>query len=238
MIYNNNVLFSEIRPIWSEIAREIPNASMRIGSPKVEAKRGAEAYENAFNGFLPFVILGNEKIREEETLLQNMGTLATDPQVNQKKISRFLDTTSPSKMNGKQLKTAVKIHTTQGAILNDSNWWLFRNDMFVLGSIHSGKEFHLASKAGKEPSDDLLWDAEHNRPRVLGRELIMLAAAGYQKAEQTTYRKKGRVTPLNLEHAFFLPEGKQTTELMLSACRKKFAEIKSAAEIRTLFDRK
>jgi hypothetical protein len=233
MIYNKDNLLQEIQPMWSQIAREVPKKTMKIGIPKVEAERGARAYENAFNSFLPFVILGDATIREEETLIQNMGTLATDPQVNQKKISDFLEESLKLENKNKQLKSAVKVHTTQGALLNDSNWWPFRNDMFMLGSIHSGKEFHLAFKNGKEPSDDSLWDNANKRPRVLGRELIMLALAGYKKVEKGQI--SACVNPIDLEQVYVLPKNYRASELTLTVCRKKFAEITSAADIRNLF---
>jgi hypothetical protein len=236
MIYTEDLLFQEVRPMWAEIVQEVPKKLMRVGNPRVEVKRGMEAYQNAYEAFLPFMILGDENIREEDTLLKNVGTLATNPQVNLKRISDFLQKVLRLEKGDKQLRTAVKVHTTQGAILNDSNWWPFRNDMFMLGAIHSEKEFHLATENGKEPSDDLLWDSKNKRPRVVGRELIMLALAGYQKEAAELLPPAGRPPSHKLKGwVFALPKQNRARELTLSVCRKKFTEIHSATDIRNLF---
>lgn len=237
MIYSEDLLYQEVRPMWAEIVQEVPKKLMRTGTPKVEVKRGMEAYQNAYEAFLPFMILGGEGIREEDNLLKNVGTLATDPQVNLKKIADFLQRTLRLEKGDKQLKTAVKVHTTQGAILNDSNWWPFRNDMFMLGAIHSEKEFHLATENGKEPSDDILWDKKNKRPRVVGRELIMLALAGYQKEAGELIPPAGQSPSKKLKGwIFVLPKQNRARELTLSVCRKKFTEIHSAADIRNLIN--
>lgn len=85
----------------------------------------------------------------------------------------------------------------KGAILNEQTFWnLLANDAVVLGVIQGHKEVWVStlkptlktdSVVSMEDSegkptihDDVLWDSENNRLRVLGREISQLRAAGYE----------------------------------------------------------
>ncbi len=173
-------LYKEIRPQWAKIIKHV---GIQLKPPKAEAQRGFDAYMNAMSSHMPIVLLGAENMREDMELIYNMGTLATDPQVDIKDISKHIALTHDLKP-GKPLKMQVERHVKAGAIVNDSNWWIFRNDLFMLGAIHAGKEFHISYagiKPGRHgiPPREVLWDDKNKRPRALGREILMLAASGF-----------------------------------------------------------
>ena len=225
MHYDLKTLNSEAMKMWSSLIKEVPSKSHKLEPPKKEIERGFNAYTAAHDSNLPFIVLGEADLRIDEILIKNMGTLATDSQFNQVTIKEFLVSTSPN-TPPKQLKELVQKHLTNGSIINDSNWWIFRNDMFMLGGVHGNKEFHLASKKGQMPEDHLLWDKENNRPRVLGRELIMLAKAGYKLVQG----------PKSLGMVFVPPtDADQMPPLTLSQFRAEVAKVKSIDDIKAIF---
>jgi hypothetical protein len=181
-------LHKEIEKQWARITK---HTDIQLKPPKHEAEIAYAAYCNAMSPGSPIVVLGGEAMRQDMELIFNMGTLATDPQVNRKHIAKHISATHKLP-KGKVLNLQVDKHVTTGAIVNDSNWWIFRNDLFMLGAIHAGKELHLCYKGIGScergiPPKALLWDNKHARPRALGREILMAAAAGYRP----TYYKKG-----------------------------------------------
>lgn len=220
--YTQEILLEETRKDWGKITKEVPNKSMQLEPIKKEVARAFQGYQCALNGQLPFMILGDETLRSEQSLLNNVGTLATEPQTDQKVTEKFLKEVMNIPQKDRQFKEVVKTHLTQGAVLNDSNWWLYRNDLFMLGAIHARKEFHIASKRGVEPRDDQLWDKENGYSRVLGRELVMLEMAGYKRVQG----------PSKLGIVFTPPREGTVAPLTLTQCRQRFAELKSAADIR------
>lgn len=121
-----------------------------------------QLYLNAFHGKLPFMIVGHEKLCESQEERYNFGVLATDQPFYPLTIEG-----SPTEMN-------------QGAILSQTNWCVTLNDCYILGAIHAQKSFHIFEPLG-ELEDKTLWDEKYQRPRVLGRELVMLKSVGYQK---------------------------------------------------------
>ncbi|WP_068470151.1 hypothetical protein [Candidatus Protochlamydia phocaeensis] len=181
--YTEKTLFAETIVQWSRISREVPNPSMRLESPKKEVKRAFEAYINAFKGLLPLVLLGGKEIRTLE-YEKNFGVLAIkESQVDEKVMGAFLRTTFSSLQESLSLKKRVKLHVTEGAILNATKWWLYINDLAILGAIHADKEFHVVSEEKESLPFEDLWDVKNARPRVLGRELAMLMIAGYERGE-------------------------------------------------------
>jgi len=63
-----------------------------------------------------------------------------------------------------------------GSILDSKNWFLLANDAWLLGSIHAITEFHFASPI----SLSNLWDENMQRITVTAREIIGIAAHGYE----------------------------------------------------------
>lgn len=167
---------------WSQLKRE----DHRRGStevPKKEAARITQLYQNVIQGQLPFCVLGLSNIREDESLLLNMGTISTDPQMDQKVVKEFFRAMGeevPKKRRSKDM-SPVDLLVKQGGILNESNWWILPNDAFMLGGIHAAKEFHLATEKGRYPDAKYLWDSEQGRPTAFGRELLILAHCGYRQ---------------------------------------------------------
>jgi len=124
---------------------------------------GYAMYTNARQGALGMMILGDESIRGEKELLENMGVTSVTPAGAAKVIQGAL----------------ADQRQTRGAVLNELYWWPFFNDCWVLGGVHGKMEFHLAFDGW--PADDQLWDAKNSRPKMLGRELLILSAAGYSR---------------------------------------------------------
>lgn len=222
---------SEVMSKWSEIAKEVPNKTMRLESPKKEIKRAFEAYQNALNGPLEVILLGDASLRENMELIQNFGSLATESQVDHKVMKEFLKKAliaSDSDVHSRHLnlKKIVKYHVTQGAIMYDSKWWILRNDAFILGGIHSKKQFHIVQKTALTASQ--IWDFANNRPTVLGRELIMLMAASYSKVEDVDQRKFGMI--------FIPPCERERLNITLMDCREKIASITRLEDITNAFN--
>lgn len=121
-----------------------------------------EAYAlhlNASAKEMPLVLLGGESLRNpkvaaSKALMHNFGIISSGA--------------------GTPL-------ATRGAILCENSWHIYKNDAYMTGAIRAKKDFYVVHAEGKLPKS-LLWDAAHNRPRVLGREIIILLAHAYTMA--------------------------------------------------------
>lgn len=124
---------------------------------------GFRLYENARRGTLGILVLGDESIRSDETLLANLGATSVEP---------------TAAASDAIVGDNARLRRLRGAVLNERFWWPFFNDCWVLGGIHGGAEFHLGFSAW--PDDSALWDGRNRRPTMLGRELFILSLAGYE----------------------------------------------------------
>lgn len=141
-------------------------------------------YERALTGSLPF-ILGGEELRSDHkeaiSIILNFGILSGETNAAKDCIRR----------------STTNLET--GSVLCDGSWSVFKNDCVILGIIHAARPCFVArfnTKESKEPTPtDLskdLWDPKLKRPRVLGREIVMLHAAGYiQVASEEQIKRYG-----------------------------------------------
>lgn len=221
---------AEVKNNWAVITKEVQRSNLKLLPRDKEIKKGFEAYENAKTSYLPLMILGNQDLRTDKELIQNVGTLATETQVNIKEMKHFLqdawdiNITTDAKA-AKVFKKELAAHVSKGAILNESNWWPFRNDCFMLGAIHGEREIHIASKKGELPTKDLLWDDKEKRPRVLGRELIMLKLAGYQRIEHKENTLSIVLAPPIVAR-----------NITFSDVRQELKKVKSINEVKEIFE--
>ncbi len=202
-------ILGEIEGVWARLMSE---TERRLDTPAKESKRLFHSYQlGGSRDYLSLVLLGGEKMRGDAELIENMGTLATESQVREKPMRKIL--ADRLNLSPGSAKKATKKHLSEGAILNDARWWVTKNDLFMLGAIHVGKEFHLTNK---RPHRSLMWDNENNRFRVLGRELFLLQIHGYQRIQSK--KRMGVV---------FAPPNGPYEKFTLSRCRKRIDEVKS-----------
>jgi hypothetical protein len=157
------------RPVWYEDQ----------WGEEEEIDRAWKLYNKARNTQLSMLLLGDQTIRNPDDnhgagLLRNFGTTAAYP------VQDFKGRTFPGKAASSR----------RGSILNEEDWWTLPNDAWVLGGVHSLTRFYLASPT--LPADDLLWDKNKKRPRVLGRELIGLIHFGYARVIHQAAGDHGR----------------------------------------------
>lgn len=120
-------------------------------------------YNKAVSSKMPFV-LGSEELRGSEGVIEmkNFGVLCTDIPACPKAV----------------IASGVDVQT--GAILCDSSWSVIKNDWAMLGVIHAARTCYVSKIHDKDLEKDL-WDEESLRPKVLGREIVMLHFAGYRQ---------------------------------------------------------
>lgn len=209
------------RTVGSEAGRA------KILAPKKEMARTVEAYQNAMAPSMPVVLLGSTTMRDEPLIVLNFGTLSTNntPQYNYKVLG-----TEYQKATGRVLnRKAVLDHLSKGAVINDSNWWILRNDAFMLGAIHASKDFHICYEGMRGvsrgvPPQALIWDDSNGRFRALGRELTMLFQAGYQPVY---HQYRGDRTALS-----FLPP-RNTCTTAFAAMRGEVTTIEASKRVAT-----
>ncbi|MBS0607633.1 MAG: hypothetical protein JSR57_11840 [Verrucomicrobia bacterium] len=164
---------------------EVNKESKKLGAkimPKTAAQDWLAAMQAAASQRLPFVILGTDAIRDDAEAALNFGTIAVEPaSMAQKDVEIAFKKVFPG-LKGKDMKKVLSTHFREGAIINAANWYVFLNDCFIYGALGAGKDFHVGLKSIK---NELLWDDSNNRPRALGRELLMLKFSGY-----TAYKTK------------------------------------------------
>lgn len=155
---------AQLSEIWGSALAKKQIKEQETKNPEELINKCYQLYLNAFHGKLPFMVVGNEKLCESQEERYNFGILATDHPFHPLNMKG-----PPTEMN-------------QGAILSQTKWCVTLNDSYILGAIHAQKSFHLFEPSG-ELENNTLWDEKFQRPRVLGRELVMLKAAGYQRVD-------------------------------------------------------
>lgn len=152
-------------------------------------------YKRAYEGSLPVMVIGGSDLRggERELEFLNFGTIAKEtPRCS----TRIIQT-----IREREKEAESKLSMTQyGAILCESSWDIIQNDAYVLGGIHARKTFYLYLN-GPSNLSGVLWDQKAGRPRVVGREIIMLNAAGYHQVANVDQRKNYGATFVSLDPA-------------------------------------
>lgn len=195
-MYTEKTFKEELDRIWSTVTSFKPHW-YKIGTQEIEIKDAWAMYQNARDSTLSELLLGDLKLRSQIEVLKNFGTTSGTESTMERKtlIDDKKKQIFPSQVNasvmtrvGKAYRAADGIaHIRRGSVLNDGWWWPFKNDAWVIGGIHGLKRFHLAMASAP---DDLIWDTADRRPRVLGRELLGLAAFGYSLIGVPSWAKK------------------------------------------------
>ncbi|WP_068470153.1 hypothetical protein [Candidatus Protochlamydia phocaeensis] len=150
--------YKEVKTQWAFIVKE------GLGNPGKNPKDGGErayqVYMHTYHSYFRFIILGPDRLRNEEKLVGNVKLIVAQ---SKKKSREDSDSLS-------------------GSILGEKQWSLLVNDAFILGGMHAGKDFHIATPKKQErfPSLDKLWNASTHSLRPLGREIIILKLSGYK----------------------------------------------------------
>jgi len=179
-----------------------------------------KVYSNALSSQLREMLLGDVKLRSDLVILENFGTTAgntttmstgtlrteggvnvTEEMVKSSIIKQNIlvaEARSEAAHDGEAIRDLITPTDGsdllyKGSVLNDGTWWPLINDAWVLGAVHGLKVFQLT--LATIPLD-LLWDKKFNRPRVLGRELIGLKAAGYALIGLPSWGAPKSATPL------------------------------------------
>lgn len=147
-----------------KILGSISPQTKRLATERAELEQECyKIYLKACSQDMPFV-LGAEELRSSKGIpeMKNFGVLCCEKPACPRAV----------------LESGVDVHT--GAILCDSSWSVFKNDWAMLGVIHAGRTCYVSNISKKELDDDL-WDEDNKRPKVLGREIVMLHQAGYKQ---------------------------------------------------------
>ena len=167
-------------------------------SPDQDQQIGASLrmYNSVSGCGLPFLLLGDAKIRSDGTLVQNFGFASGSGSEDQKLVAD-LDAKRKEIAKGAKIPSAPIPVSGSGSILSDQKWTPLVNDSFILGGVHRGMEFVLALqdfdqsggafkgdgkdqwKAYLKAKPDVLWNSSQACPRVFARELIGLRTFGY-----------------------------------------------------------
>jgi hypothetical protein len=199
-MYDNFGAFeAAVKAEWNRILATKPGW-YTVATQDVEIQDAWEMYLNTRESLLREQLLGETKMRTNVPLLQNFGT-ASGTETTAERGTLVVET----KNKGKTTKTYIgadritaKVDDTEkedmlrrGSVLNDGWWWTFKNDAWVMGCVHGLKVMQLSKEGLAQLSDldDLVWDASAKRPRVLGRELIGLHAAGYKRIVHFSYKE-------------------------------------------------
>lgn len=181
-----------VRPLWNDITATKPNW-YKLRDYNVEVPDAWALYLNTRDSLLKEQLLGETKMRTDVGLMQNFGT-ASGTKTTAERGTLFDD--SKARIPTKSLTAKVGKDMTEdllrkGSVLNDGWWWTFKNDAWVMGCVHGLKVMQLSSEGLAQLSDldALMWDNKALRPRVLGRELIGLNAAGYKRVVHFSYKE-------------------------------------------------
>jgi hypothetical protein len=183
---------------------------------EVETDKHFTVYASARESILNIAVLGNAEIRGDISLITNLGTAGIEPcSETASKVSDYAN--SHLQLNDE----LPQAHFNRGSIIVDTDWTLLGNDAFILGGIHSGKEFHIGLPG--MPQEENLWskDPAYPGPRVLARELLMLVEAGYKIHD---FGNGNGVV-------FYKPESVDTSKVTLQSCRAALKDITSAEQI-------
>lgn len=158
-----------------------------------EAEDAWALYKNTKASVLKEQLLGETKMRSDLELLQNFGAVS-GTKTTAERGTLFDGTNKKIKTNQITEKVGQADRNAmlrKGSVLNDGGWWTFKNDAWLLGCVHGLKVMQLSKEGLAQLSDldALMWDARERRPRVLGRELIGLHAAGYKRVIHFSYKE-------------------------------------------------
>ena len=187
-----------------------------------EVDRAWKLYYNAAHTQLSMLLLGEEGLRTAKDDLTNFGTTAAYPMANPRHSQA-----NPIRIKEPgQRPVFIGASNRTGSVLSEEAWWPLPNDAWVMGGVHSLTPFYMAM--AKVPEDAQLWETRFGgRPRVLGRELIGLAAFGYKRVNYSSEAKLGIV---------LAPDDKtKATSATFDDYLKVTANYKSAADIKAIF---
>jgi hypothetical protein len=197
---------------------------------ELNCEYGYQFYLKANRSALNSLVLGPETIRQRTPILSNFGISAEVPYENAVQAQ-----TKEFSVNSVKVANPTHASTTEGAVLAEANWWPFLNDAWVLGGVHNLATFYLhIPGTNLRLRDDVLWDSEANRARVLGRELIVLAAFGYRR--MIVKDPPGAVNKLKeaLGYVFAPVDRELTQSATFEKLCQAVATISSAREIQDL----
>lgn len=178
-------LRGEIAPKFAKLIKDLPHFATGASYTDLETQveKCFEIYANAYHGHFDVVLLCNTAQRSDRDVIYNFGTISSEPGFHD--MTGMERAFSSCVAGGRAFRCtdledvtrSFDRHMRRGALINERHWWPLMNDMAILGAIHKRKEFHLAYDG--PPPDGDIWDTRENRPRVLGRELIMCLGSGY-----------------------------------------------------------
>jgi hypothetical protein len=192
-MYTNLVEFdAAVKPLWDDIKAMKPTW-YKLKSYEKEVEDAFALYQNTRQSLLKEQLLGETKMRTDVGLMQNFGTAsgtrttAESGALRNEKNAKIPASDITAKVGGLMATDMLR----KGSVLNDAGWWTFKNDAWLMGCAHGLKVMQLSSENLRQLSDlDLLmWDGSNNRPRVLGRELVGLNAAGYKRVVHFSYKE-------------------------------------------------
>jgi len=203
---------------------EVCNESKKLGAkimPKTAVQDWLTAMQSAASQRLPFIVLGTDAIRGDAEAALNFGTIAVEPaSMAQKDVEAAFKKVFPG-LKPKDMRKILNTHFREGAIINSANWYVFLNDCFIYGAIGAGKDFHVGLKS---IDHELLWDDKNNRPRALGRELLMIKFSGYSAFKT----KQG--------YTFVPPTGRGADLVPIETYRQSIKEVRSIDPILEFID--
>lgn len=120
------------------------------------------------------------------------------------------------------LKESFGVIEGGGILLLMKKWSVYYNDVAILGAIHAAQTVYLISKFSSIPQEDL-YDVDKGRPTLLGREIIMLSAAGYRLVERKSDDLLGSV--------FVPPKNINTSQVTLPFLRDRVKVVKDLSKI-------
>jgi hypothetical protein len=156
-------------------------------------------YKTSSTASLGFLLLGDTKIRKDNSLLMNFGTATAHniQEQQERELVAQLTKQRDALSRGGAMDNQYGAVKGPGSILSDDKWTPMLNDSFMLGGMHKGSEFHLAEDLFHAKTAHLQgmtarekWNYFFNEtpttfwnngvPRVFARECIGLKLAGYR----------------------------------------------------------
>ena len=193
-MYNSEKEFdAAVRPLWQSILATKPSW-YKVDTADIEIKDAWALYKNTRDSLLREQLLGETKMRSDVELMQNFGTASGTKTTAERGTLYNTGNTAikSSEITAKVSSSSDKEDMLRrGSVLNDGWWWTFKNDAWLVGCAHGLKVMQLSSAGLAQLSDldELMWDTKAARPRVLGRELIGLNAAGYKRVVHFSYKQ-------------------------------------------------
>lgn len=120
------------------------------------------------------------------------------------------------------LKNNFGVIEEGGVLLLMKKWSVYYNDAAILGAIHAAQTVYLNCKFSSIPNKDL-YDFDKGRPTLLGREIIMLSAAGYQLIKRDSDDLLGSV--------IILSKNVDASQLTLPLLRERVEAVKDFSQI-------